>query len=94
MQYLLNGKRAIVDDRFRALDAYDINENFPMGSDESSVGTSKYSALTKLVLIDFIETDQGVVRFTYSLRDEHINYGNKLSPDFFEECGPKLDKIT
>lgn len=93
LQYLLNGKRAIVDDRFRALDAYDINENFPMGSDESSVGTSKYSALTKLVLIDFIETDQGVVRFTYSLRDEHINYGNKLSPDFFEECGPKLDKI-
>lgn len=93
MQYIMSGKRAVIYDTFAAREAADIRENEAFGTPSSGSADDRYT-LTKLALIDYIETDQGTIRFQYSLRDQHVHFDGSQSDGFLTECGAKLDNVS
>lgn len=93
MQYILNGKRAVAYDSYVVQDAAYIRESNAFGTSSMDNAHEHYS-LTKLALIDYIETDQGTIRFHYSLRDKHVLFDGSQPAGFFTECGARLDKVS
>lgn len=51
--------------------------------------------LTKIALIDYIETDHAKIQFYYSVRDKHVSYESPgtTDPEFPFHCGAKLDSV-
>ncbi len=88
LHYSLSGKSKYQAYRAAPLASYMTNLPF-----EPEVRPSY--TLTKVALLDHIKTDQGGIRFHYSLRDQHISYTGKASDEgtFPYICGAKLDAV-
>lgn len=91
MQYLLNGKRNAI--KYNIIeDGLNYKTNPPMYGENDGSLKNSYT-LTKIALIDYIETDGCTIRFCYSTRSKHAIPAGEVKEGFFLNCGAKLDSV-
>lgn len=90
-QYLLNGKRTAI--KYNVIeDKRNFKTNPPMYGEKDGNLKNSYT-LTKVALIDRIETDGCTIHFYYSARRKHAIPVGDVKEGLFLNCGAKLDSV-